>query len=130
MTLNVRRRISDEGTAANSYAVAPPPATDPAKLAAFAGAIEQSVSPSPIASSAKHFEPANQQVIRDAFTMPSEDHALFAEIQKKCLSFGIVTTKSEIVRAGLQLFISLDEKALAKAIKAVPKLRTGRRPNK
>jgi hypothetical protein len=111
MTLNVRKRAT---TVASS-----PPAIDAAKIEAFASGSEEAQK-SPVTASNE------QKVVRDAFTMPAEDHLLFADIQKKCLLIGIVTTKSEIVRAGLKHLASLDNDTLEKIIKAVPKLKTGR----
>lgn len=110
MTLNVRRRSTENQ---------PPPVIDSAKFEAFASGAENAENPKAIKS-------VEQRVVRDAFTMPSEDHALFVEIQKKCLAVGIVVTKSEIVRAGLKYFANLKDAELGEIIKAVPKLKTGR----
>lgn len=110
MTLNVRRRPTEHQ---------PPPAIDSAKIEAFASGAEN-------ARKLETIKPVEQKVVRDAFTMPSGDHTLFAEIQKKCLSQGMVVTKSEIVRAGLKYFADLKDAELMKIIKAVPKLKTGR----
>ena len=108
MTLAVRRRPVDA-----------PPAVDSAKIEAFASGADN-------ASKPKGNKTIEQKVVRDAFTMPSGDHALFAEIQKRCLSMGLITTKSEIVRAGLKFFSDLDDIKLQKIIKDIPKLKTGR----
>jgi len=110
MTLNVRRRATT---------VAVPPAIDPGQVEAFASGISQT-------NEIKPKEPQKQKVIRDAFTMPADDHGLFAEIQKTCLSIGINATKSEILRAGLKYLAGLDAKDLEKIIKTVPKIKTGR----
>jgi hypothetical protein len=110
MTLNVRRRPTEHQ---------PPLAIDSAKLEAFASGAENARKPEAV-------KPVEQKVVRDAFTMPSDDHALFAKIQKKCLAQGMVVTKSEIVRAGLKYFADLKDGELIKIIKAVPKLKTGR----
>lgn len=108
MTLGVRRRLADA-----------PPAVDPSKVEAFASGADNAEKP--IAN-----KTTEQKVVRDAFTMPADDHALFAEIQKKCLGMGMVVTKSEIVRAGLKFFADLDDTKLQKIIKDVPKIKTGR----
>lgn len=108
MTLGVRRRP-----------VEVPTAVDPAKLEAFASGADNAEKPKPNKA-------IEQRVVRDAFTMPMDDHALFSEIQKRCLSMEMVVTKSEIVRAGLKFFAELDDAKLQKIIKDVPKIKTGR----
>jgi hypothetical protein len=116
MTLNVRKRATSLS--------APPPAIDSSKIEAFASGAETAKKTEAIKSAAGNSN--EQKVIRDAFTMPAEDHELFAEIQRKCLSIGMVATKSEIVRAGLKHLANLDNDALQAIIKAVPKIKTGR----
>ena len=115
MTLNVRNRTM-------SVADAPPP-IDPARIEAFASGVDTSLQTEEPATPKSSSE---QKVVRDAFTMPAEDHDLFAEIQKKCISLGIVVTKSEIVRAGLKHLSSIPEVNLEEIMKAVPKIKTGR----
>lgn len=110
MTLGVRRRAP----------IDVPAAVDPAKLEAFASRADnapEKLSPP---------KAAGQRVVRDAFTMPAQDHALFSEIQQRCLGIGMIVTKSEIVRAGLKFFSELDDTNLQKTIKNVPKIKTGR----
>lgn len=110
MTLNVKRRANIDQM---------PPEIDTAKVEAFAmGAETEKARKMPLAP--------KQKVVRDAFTMPEEDHALFGIIQLKCLSLGIVATKSEILRAGLKLLAEQDDKSLEKIIRTVPKIKTGR----
>lgn len=113
MTLNVKRRSGEK-----SEQKEPPPVVDSAKVEAFASGAEN--------ASLNKAAPPAEQVVRDAFTMPAEDHKLFVEIKDKCLGMGLVVTKSEIVRAGLKYFAGLDDKKLEQIIKAVPKLKTGR----
>lgn len=110
MTLNVKRRANTDQI---------PPAIDSAKVEAFAMGAENSPKEKMVISE-------KQRVVRDAFTMPEEDHELFGVIQKKCLSLGIVATKSEILRAGLKFLAEQDDKSLEKIIRAVPKIKTGR----
>jgi hypothetical protein len=116
MTLNVRKRATSVS--------APPPAIESSKIEAFASGAETAKNNESIKSLVVNS--SEQKVIRDAFTMPAEDHELFTEIQRKCLSVGMATTKSEIVRAGLKHLASLDNDKLQEIIKAVPKIKTGR----
>ena len=108
MTLGVRRRQIET-----------PPAIDPSKIEAFASGADN-------AERAKHVKITEPKVVRDAFTMPVKDHQLFAEIQKQCLDMGVIVSKSEIVRAGLNYLVNIDKDELRKIIDAVPKLKTGR----
>lgn len=117
MTLNVRKRATGVS--------APPPAIDSSKLEAFASGAE-ATAPKNAAIKSTAANSAEQKVIRDAFSMPAEDHELFAVIQRKCLSIGIAATKSEIVRAGLKHLAGIDNDKLQEIIKAVPKIKTGR----
>jgi hypothetical protein len=111
MTLNVKRRANVDQM---------PPAIDSARVEAFAMGAETEKKEKPSAPSPK------QKVVRDAFTMPEEDHALFGVIRQKCLSLGIVATKSEILRAGLKYLAEQGDESLEKIIRAVPKIKTGR----
>jgi hypothetical protein len=124
MTLNVRRRAGGGNSGTGS---AIPPEVDPQKLEAFASGAENrapqeaSAETDDLSSSA-----APPKVIRDAFTMPEDDHALFAVIQGRCLSIKLVVSKSEILRAGLKFLSGLDDKNLEEAMKSIPKIKTGR----
>lgn len=68
-----------------------------------------------------------EKVIRDAFTFPPGDHALFVVIQKKAFEAGIQINKSEVVRAGLHLLEGMSNKDLAQALGKIEKLKTGRK---
>lgn len=116
MTLNVRKRANNVSKA--------PPEIESSKIEAFASGAETAKKNEAIKSVAGNSN--EQKVIRDAFSMPAEDHELFAVIQRKCLSVGMAATKSEIVRAGLKHLASLDNDTLQEIIKAVPKIKTGR----
>lgn len=119
MTLNVRKRTT-------TVADVPPP-IDPEKIEAFASGAEIVKTEKKVRESeVEKTIPIEPKVVRDAFTMPASDHDLFAEIQKRCVSLGIVVTKSEIVRAGLKFMAEIDERQLKDIVAAVPKLKTGR----
>ncbi|MBD3557526.1 hypothetical protein H6S82_01415 [Planktothrix sp. FACHB-1355] len=113
MTLNVKRRSTSIDQ------TEPPPAIDSSLVEAFASGAENAPKP-------RLVKTVEERVVRDAFTMPATDHEKFALIQKKCLEMGIVVTKSEIVRAGLNYFSDLGNQELKKIIESVPKLKTGR----
>ena len=113
MTLNVKRR-SDLASKSE-----PPPPVDSSLLDAFATGAEN-------IGKVASVKISEEKVIRDAFTMPAHDHEKFSLIQKRCLEMGIVVTKSEIVRAGLNHLTEIGEDKLKKIMQAVPKLKTGR----
>lgn len=73
-------------------------------------------------------EPAKtpEKVIRDAFTMPKSDYVLIAKIKERCLKAGISTTKSEILRAGVNALFQMSDTGLKNAILMLSKVKTGR----
>lgn len=77
--------------------------------------------------SAKAFEATHtEKVIRDSFTMPILDHALIGKIKQRSIKAGIVTTKSEVVRAGLIALTEMTEARFIDTVKAVTKVKVGR----
>lgn len=60
--------------------------------------------------------PAGPTAIRDSFSFPPADHALLAEIRKRCIAVGTVVSKSQIVRAGLHALAALPNSDLASTI--------------
>lgn len=74
--------------------------------------------------------PPEKKVIRDTFTMPSDDYELIAAIQERCLQSALNATRSEIVRAGLRMLHELPDENLTQALKAVEKIKSGRPPRK
>lgn len=72
-------------------------------------------------------EPAEQQkVIRDSFTLPSGDYELITTIRQRCLKSAVNVTKSEVIRAGLQILQSLSDEELVQALNSLEKVKTGR----
>lgn len=67
-----------------------------------------------------------KKVVRDTFTMPTEDYELIGIIQQRCLQSAYNATRSEIVRAGIKLLNELSDEKLLQALKAVEKIKTGR----
>jgi hypothetical protein len=70
--------------------------------------------------------PARAKVVRDGFTMPASDYALIAQIQAACLQAGLSVTKSEVLRAGLQVLSQLTDAKLTQALRGLEKVKTGR----
>lgn len=72
-------------------------------------------------------EPSEQQkVIRDSFTLPSGDYELITTIRQRCLKSAVNVTKSEVIRAGLQILQSLSDEELVQVLNSLEKVKTGR----
>ena len=66
------------------------------------------------------------KVVRDGFSMPSDDYRLIAEIQSRCLEAGVNVTKSKILRAGLRVLSEMSQEALKDVLSTVEDVKTGR----
>ena len=66
------------------------------------------------------------KLIRDSFTFPKDEYQAIAALKVKALSLKHSAKKSEILRAGLMLISSLNDKAFLAALNKVPALKTGR----
>jgi len=74
--------------------------------------------------------PAREKVIRDGFTMPASDYALIAQVQATSLQAAISVTKSEVLRAGLQVLRRLPLAELTQVLRELEKVKTGRAAQK
>lgn len=97
----------------------------------------KSASPAKTASSAKPStqakakpvaEPKTKKpkLVRDSFTFPKDEYQAIAALKVKALGLKQSVKKSEILRAGLMLISSLNDKAFLAALNKVPALKTGR----
>ena len=68
------------------------------------------------------------RVVRDSFTMPTDEYEQIAALKKRGLQRGVSATKSEVLRAGLAVLRAMDDRQLADVLTNVPKVKTGRRP--
>ena len=66
------------------------------------------------------------RLVRDSFTFPENDYALFATLKQRALAAGGEIKKSELVRAGLALLNKLDDDELARVLGKVERIKTGR----
>lgn len=95
----------------------PKPATQVAKVAKATQAPKET----------KAIEAKAPKVVRDSFTMTTQDHDLLKGFKKEAAAAGRISTKkSEVVRAALQQFATLSVAARAAAIQAVPPVKIGR----
>lgn len=75
---------------------------------------------------AKIQAPKKPKLVRDSFTIPETDYALFASIKQRALSAGIEVKKGEILRAALVALAKLEDAELLKAIGLIERIKTGR----
>ena len=66
------------------------------------------------------------KLVRDSFTFPAVDYALFASLKQRALKSGHDVKKSELLRAGLAALAELSDAALLKAVQAIVRLKPGR----
>lgn len=70
------------------------------------------------------------KVIRDSFTIPSDEYELIRGIKQRCMKAGISANKSEILRAGLAALDAMSDRELAKLFEGLSRVKTGRPPVK
>lgn len=102
--------------------LARPPAPD----TRFARAEAYFSSPTSPAAEEPSHQPERAKVVRDGFTMPASDYALIAQLQNAALQAGLSVTKSEVLRAGLQVLSQLTEVEFTQALRGLEKVKTGR----
>jgi len=73
-------------------------------------------------------KPLKQRVrlVRDSFTMPEPDFALIAALKARTMAAQRETKKSELLRAGLQVLMALDDGTLMNALGRLQPLKLGR----
>ena len=78
------------------------------------------------AQPAAETKPKKPKLVRDSFTFPKDEYQAIAGLKQKALGLKHSAKKSEILRAGLKLLSSLNDKAFLAALTNVPALKTGR----
>jgi hypothetical protein len=79
---------------------------------------------------AKAPRPAKVKLVRDSFTIPSDEYAVLLQLKQRALSSAYPAKKSELLRAGIKLLSGLSDAALLRALKDVPVIKTGRPKSK
>ncbi len=69
---------------------------------------------------------AKVKLVRDSFTIPAPEYALFDVLKQRALAAAHPVKKSELLRAGIALLAALPDEALLKTLKDVPTIKTGR----
>jgi hypothetical protein len=84
---------------------------------------ESSASPASPAKTQKHKKP---KLVRDSFTFPQDDYALFGVLKRRALESAIEVKKSELLRAGLSVLAAMSKADLLATIGRVERIKTGR----
>jgi hypothetical protein len=114
---------------AASEKTAPPPKAPAKAIKEAAPKAKSKVVEAPKAIKAakvKKQAPKKPKLVRDSFTLPEGDYALFATLKQRALAAGIEVKKSELLRASLTLLANLEESVFAKTIGLVERIKTGR----
>lgn len=126
----VKKAAAKPKAVAEKATPAPKTPAKPAKKPPVAakGKPAEAAKPEKAEKSPKAKKPAvkKPKLIRDSFTIPEVDYALFAAIKQRALGAGIEVKKAEILRAALAALAKLDDAELAKAIGLVERIKTGR----
>lgn len=106
---------------------APAKAAKPAAAAvkSQASKVPANTVPEKVAKEGKHAG-KKPKLVRDSFTFPAADYALFGSLKQRALKAGHEIKKSELLRAGLASLAGLSDAALLKAVQAIDRLKPGR----
>ena len=88
---------------------------------------EQLLEPESIPTQPEPEKPKNRKrVIRDSFTLPTDDYELITTIRERCLDNRITINKSEVIRAGLHALNEMSDEELLVVVDSLTKIKTGR----
>lgn len=66
------------------------------------------------------------KLVRDSFTIPKAEYAVIDALKQHAALLGRPVKKSELLRAGIKLLVSLPDAGFLAALAEVPTLKTGR----
>lgn len=115
---------ADADVSAEKPAPAKKAAAKPLNKATSVQATAPAETPKP--AKAKKHTPAKPKLVRDSFTLPEDDYALFASLKQRALKGGTDVKKSELLRAGLSMLARADDAEFLTAIGLVERIKTGR----
>lgn len=98
----------------------------PAKAKAAPAQAPAAPEPRPAAPEPVRQAKSKAKLVRDSFTMPQADFDLVAALKQRALRFERPAKKSELLRAGLHVLSTLDDKRLRAALDALMPLKPGR----
>lgn len=136
----VEKASTKPGTAKKALAAKPAPkavaekAAPAAKAAAKPARKAPAPTPEKPAAAPKAEKPAKVKkqtpkkvkLIRDSFSIPENEYALFSTLKQRALAAGVDVKKSEVLRTALATLAKLDDAALVTAIGLVERIKTGR----
>jgi hypothetical protein len=71
-------------------------------------------------------KPKKVKLIRDSFTMPATDYALFNTLKQTAFTGKVALKKSELLRAGLHALAKLSAEQLIALVGTLTVIKTGR----
>lgn len=74
----------------------------------------------------KEDKPRKPKLVRDSFTIPKTEYAGLDALKARAAKAKLPSKKSEVLRAGVIALAAMDDAAFARAMSAVPTLKTGR----
>jgi hypothetical protein len=98
-------------------------AAAPRNAAAAAAPAAAASAPATAAADAR---PAKTKLVRDSFTIPAAEYERIGQLKLRAATLARPTKKSELLRAGLQALLSMDNSTLLAALETVPTIKTGR----
>lgn len=118
----------DTPAAAELVAPAVPAATPAAADSAASASADKAAPRIATAKPGRHKKPGAKKarLVRDSFTFPESEYALFASLKQRALAAGGEIKKSELVRAGLAMLDKLGDAELLKVLAKVERIKTGR----
>lgn len=97
------------------------------KTVSPAAKADSAVAPGPAKGvKSKKQAPKKPKLVRDSFTIPENDYALFAALKQRSLVTGTEVKKSELVRAGLAMLAKLADAEFVQAIGQIERIKAGR----
>jgi hypothetical protein len=119
------KATADKSAAAKPAVAKPaaPAAAKPVAKAAKPVAPRAAVSAAPGKAKKEGKKP---KLVRDSFTLPESDYALFASMKARCLAKGVEVKKSELLRAALRQLSGLEDPMLIAVMAQVERIKTGR----
>lgn len=119
------KATADKSAAAKPAVAKPaaPAAAKPVAKAAKPAAPRAAVSEAPGKAKKEGKKP---KLVRDSFTLPESDYALFASMKARCLAKGVEVKKSELLRAALRQLSGLEDPMLIAVMAQVERIKTGR----
>ena len=136
----VEKASAKPGTAKKAVAAKPAPKAVAEKAAPAAKVAAKPARKAPAAAPEKPAEapkaeklakvkkqtPKKVKLIRDSFSIPENEYALFSTLKQRALAAGVDVKKSEVLRTALATLAKLDDAALVTAIGLVERIKTGR----